>query len=234
MKCSSEGDTSMELIQKILENEAFWSFITIITSFVIVKITLKAEQKINKLNLEIQQNQQKTELETQERLHIESIEIEKEQVRANLLPFLKLEQNIEIEKRDTNYVFPLKVTNYGNSGAFEISVQFETLKNRGLCYVCKEDLGKEIRYYQYTDFLFDNVLPVGQSATFGILLDICIDGLDYQNNNEFVAGEIQFSILFKDSLYNQYKQAYMIQYTSTLGSGRVESYLPQLVKKMDK
>ena len=41
--------------------------------------------------------------------------------------------------------------------------------------------------------------------------------------------EIRFAIEFKDSLYNLYRQKYMIQFSTKQGCGRVESYLPELV-----
>lgn len=40
-----------------------------------------------------------------------------------------------------------------------------------------------------------------------------------------------FSVKFKDTYYNEYEQDYMFQYSVALGIGRIESYLPRLVKK---
>lgn len=203
----------------------FWHFVTVVTSFIIVEITLRSERKSNRESIEIQQKQQQID----ERLHNESLQAEKEQVRANLLPFLKLEQEIKIGQRGGYYVFPLTITNLGNSGAFDVNLEYKVSDNNHLCYVYKDELCDDVDYYQYTGFLFDNVLPVGHSGSFEILLDSFRNGERLQKSDKVAIGEVHFSVLFKDSLYNQYRQEYMFQYNSKSVCGRVESYLPQLI-----
>lgn len=218
-------------IKEILMSDAFWNFLAIIVSFVIVEITLSAERKMNGTNLDIQRNQYQNKLENEERLHKESIELEKEQVRANLLPFLKLNRNIEIGQRNKKHVFPLQIKNCGNSGAFDIRVEYKFREETiDFPFVYKEQCGIETKYYHYCDFLFDNVLSVGESASFGFILNYYENGKPNSNREGPAAGEIRFAIYFKDSLYNQYKQEYMIQFSTNVGCGRVESYLPELVK----
>lgn len=219
----------MECIKIILNNETFWHFITVISSFIIVMITLSSERKNNRESIEVQRKLQKEQHQINERLHKESLQLEKEQVRANLLPYLKLEQKIKIGQRNGYYVFPLIITNWGNSGAFDVKVEYKVLDNN-LIYVYKHKLCDNIDYYQYTGFLSDNVLPVGYSGSFELCLDNFRNGEHFQKNEKVTIGEVHFSILFKDSLYNQYRQNYMFQYDSKDGCGRVESYLPQLIE----
>ena len=119
----------MECINNILNNEVFWHFVTVVTSFIIVEITLSSERKNNRESIEIQEKQQKEQQQIDERLHNESLQVEKEQVRANLLPFLKLEQEIKIGQRNGYYVFPLTITNLGNSGAFDVKVEYKVIDN---------------------------------------------------------------------------------------------------------
>ena len=38
----------MECINNILNNEVFWHFVTVVTSFIIVEITLSSERKNNR------------------------------------------------------------------------------------------------------------------------------------------------------------------------------------------
>ena len=222
----------MECIKNILNNEVFWHFVTVVTSFIIVEITLSSERKNNRESIEMQEKQQKEQQQIDERLHNESLQVEKEQVRVNLLPFLKLEQEIKIGQRNGYYAFPLTITNLGNSGAFDVKVEYKVLDNH-LCYVYKDELCGDVDYYQYTGFLFDNVLPVGHSGSFEILLDSFRNGEHLQKSDKVAIGEVHFSVLFKDSLYNQYRQEYMFQYDSKSGCGRVESYLPQLIAEND-
>ena len=99
------------MIKDIILNDTFWNFISVVSSFIIVKITLKFEEKSSIENIELQKNQQIERQKLDERLHNENIHVTKEQVRANLLPFLKLEQKITIGQRGEQILFPLKVTN---------------------------------------------------------------------------------------------------------------------------
>lgn len=219
----------MECIINLLGNEALMNFISIISSFVIVIITLHVEKRINNKNLTVQERLQKAQLEEEEKLHRESLIIEKEEARANLLPYLKLEQGASIGKRDENLYFPLKITNLGNGGAFDIAVEHEELENTGLSYVYKHDFSDYVVYYQYTGFLSENVLSIGKTGEFELLLNKWPKGGHYPWTGDVFYDSISFSILFKDSLYNQYRQRYIIQFSSTMEWGRIESYLPELV-----
>jgi len=210
-------------------NDAFWNLVAIISSFIIVKITINAERKLSNKNLELQEKQQKEVSAKEEKLHNESIAIEREQARATLLPFLMLNQEIKLSKRNENYIFPLKITNYGNSIALDIKIKYDDIDN--ICFVYKERSFDTTQYYQYTGFLFDNVLPTNYSSEFEFLLDVCENRNHYLKLQEPFAGKIHFSILFKDALYNQYQQDYFILFSTTSGCCRVESYLPKLLKK---
>lgn len=220
----------MNIIKNILSSDVFWNMMTIITSFIVVKITLDADKRKNDKNIEISNRYHKEAIEEEKKLHDESIEIEKRQIRANLLPFLILNQNIELGRRDGHYTFPLKITNIGNGGAFDITVDcIDSIHND--YYVYKEDYGKTIYYYNYSGFLYRNCLTFNESAEFEFVLNNQIDGRNFSPIEKPIAGSIFFKLLFKDALYNQYEQEYMIMYSTYGGCGRIESYLPQLVSK---
>ena len=70
----------MECINNILNNEVFWHFVTVVTSFIIVEITLSSERKNNRESIEIQEKQQKEQQQIDERLHNESLQVEKERL----------------------------------------------------------------------------------------------------------------------------------------------------------
>ena len=205
----------------ILNSEVLWNFVTLISSFIIVKITMKGERRINRENIAIQEQQQGEQRQQEERFHNESIQIEKEQVRANLLPYLKLKKEINIGERELNLFFKLSLQNVGNGGAFDVQVEYKASEDNDLIIY---DDGLDC--YRYSGFLFDNVLPVGESGSFEILLD-------KYSKDKVASGRVYFSVLFKDSLYNQYRQKYMFDYNTNLGVGRVESNLPQLIKEKD-
>ena len=221
----------MEYIKYILKSDIFWNFVSVITSFIIVKITLNSEQKNNRYSIIMQEKQQMEQQQIDEKLHNENVRVTKAQERANLLPFLKLERDIKMAHRGENYYFPLIITNLGNSGAFDVKIEYKVEKDICLCYVDKHEVGERIDYYQYNGYLYDNVLPVRQSGVFTISLCSYRNGKCLSLSDKAVAGEVHFSILFKDSLYNQYRQKYMFQYQSSCEYGRIESYLPQLVEE---
>lgn len=218
----------MELIQNILKNEIFWHIMTIITSLLVVKITLVAEKRKNDKNLEISNKQHREVIEEQKKLHDESLEIEKRQVRANLLPFLILNDEIKLGRRGAIYTFPLKVTNIGNGGAFDIKVDY-TESDDMQCYVHKENYGNIVLYYNYSGYLYRNCLTFNDSAEFEFILNNQVDGVNFSSMEKPIGGRIYFKLLFKDAIYNQYEQEYMIIYSENGECGRIESYLPQLV-----
>ncbi|WP_394886339.1 hypothetical protein [Clostridium butyricum] len=220
----------MKFIERILKSEIFWHMMTIITSFLVVKITLVADKRKNNENLEISNKQHREVIEEEKKLHNESLELEKRQVRANLLPFLILKNNIKLGRRGNGYTFPLKVTNIGNGAAFDIRVDYvESQYNE--CYVYKEDYGNVIRYYEYSDYLYKNCLTFNDSANFEFILNNQVNGVNYSPMEKLVGGKILFKLLFKDAVYNQYEQEYMIKYSSKGECGRIESYLPKLVNE---
>lgn len=223
----------MELIKSILKNEIFWHMMTIITSFLVVKITLVSEKRKNDKNFENSNKQHREVIEEQKRLHYESIELERKQVRANLLPFLILNDGIKLEKRGENYIFSLRVTNIGNGGAFNIKVDcMESEDNR--CYVYKENHGAIVLYYDYWGYLYRNCLTFNDSADFEFMLNNQVNGVNFSRIEKLMGGRIFFKLLFKDAIYNQYEQEYMILYSSNGECVRVESYLPQLVDENKK
>ena len=216
------------MIKDIILNDTFWNFISVVSSFIIVKITLKFEEKSSIENIELQKNQQIERQKLDERLHNENLHVTSEQVRATLFPFLKLEQKITIGQRGEQILFPLKVTNLGNSGALDVQIEFKASDELGFLYVDKCKRFDRTDYYLYTDVLYDNVLPVGYSGSFEILLASYKEGEGLIKSEAF--GEVHFSILYKDSLYNQYRQEYMFQYGTDRKCYRIESYLPQLIE----
>ena len=85
---------------------------------------------------------------------------------GKFITFLKLEQKITIGQRGEQILFPLKVTNLGNSGALDVQIEFKASDELGFLYVDKCKRFDRTDYYLYTDVLYDNVLPVGYSGLF--------------------------------------------------------------------
>lgn len=218
----------VEALKKIVENQIFWNFISSIVPIIVMIITLRFEEKKNIKNAEIQKEQLNKQLEEEKILHKQSLELEKKEVRANLLPFLKLERDIKIFQRHGHYCFALKIINIGNGGAFDVCVRYKT-DGIDASYLYKIEFLENAEYYHYAGFLFQNVLKVGDYGEFEISLHSYENGKSIQQKN--TSGTVLFTIMYKDSLFNIYSQEYMFNYNLTNGIGRVETYLPKMISE---
>lgn len=227
----------MAWYSNLLKNEEIRYLISIILSIlvpmIIMEITRKSDEKISKIELRSSQEQFKATLQNSEKQHIENMESQEINNRISVLPFLFLNQNLKLDKRDGRLIFPLEITNLGNGVALDINIKFTIDKNGGIGrfpYVYKKQISEYLELYMYTGFLYTNVLPVNSKASFELLLNIYEDGKELIQENITTFGEVLFTITYKDSYYNNYEQKYMFQYGLGMHVGRVESYLPCLVE----
>ncbi len=228
----------MECIINLLENEAFVNGISLIVSvtvpILVMIFTLCSQNKRAEREIESRREEFQETLKKNDNYHQESIKLQEENSRISQLPFLVLNQDITIEKRGENYIFPLEIINIGNGIALEISVQTESdygEKIKGLPFVYKEEILEYTKIYRYIGFLFTNVLPTSSKASFELMLSIYENEEVLIQKDELSIGEVHFIIKYKDAYYNEYEQDYMFQYSAIIGVGRVESSLPRLVKK---
>lgn len=227
-----------EWITSILENVAVINGISLIISVVmpilVMICTLRSQNKRAKIEQKFKEKEFQETMQKNEKYHQESMQLQEESVRVSQRPFLFLNQDFEIGNRKGRHTFPLEITNLGNGTAFQIAVKWESgeIGNciNGLPIVCMERMVERIKIYRYTGYLFTNVLPVGSKASFELLLQVYDDGNEISQDN-LTSGKVQFSIKYEDSYCNEYEQDYMFIFSVATGIGRVESYLPRLVKK---
>ena len=221
---------NMEMLKNLLSNDAFWNFASIITSFIIVKMTLHADKVNNRNNNFIQKRQAEEQRRIDDIHHRESIRIEKELARINIMPFLKLEQNICPYIKDGKLYFKLKITNQGSNAAYEVKVDTSDGENN-YGYVYKRDLLETELYYRYVGHLDTDFLQVGNSANFILMLDKCINGENYSPLDKAECGYINFTISFKDAYKNEYCQEYSLNYLGDKNCQLAESKVPVLKEK---
>lgn len=212
--------------------DAISLIISIVIPILVMICTLCSQKKSAERERKLNEEQFKETLMVNDKCHNESMQLQKDNNRVSQLPFLFLNQDFIIGNREGRFIFPLEITNLGNGVALDIKVKYKT-ENHRLPYVYKEQLYQREEYYRYTGFLFTNVLPVNSKASFELLLDIYENGKEVLQKDKIMSGTVCFSITYKDTYYNEYEQEYMFQYASGIGVGRVETYLPRLIKEND-
>lgn len=230
----------MKYMQNILENEALINGIFLIISVVlpimVMIFTLRSQNKRLKEENEIKERQFKETLQRNDRYHDESVRLQGENNRISQIPFLFLNHDIKIGNRQGKHTFVLEIINIGNGTALDVSVKCESdregSKVNGLPFVYKDQIYKRVEIYRYTGFLFTNAIPIDSKASFELLLDVYENDVEVPQEGNLLVGEVRFKIKYKDIYYNEYEQDYMFQYSLAIGVGRVESYLPRLVKQI--
>lgn len=225
---------SIEILGNNGLNNIISQIISAVVPILVMIVTLYVGGRRSKKEWRIKESQFKENLEKNENYYQQNIWLQRENNRVSQMPFLFLNQDIKMEDRKGKYTFLPEVTNLGNGTALDINVKFESDKEentiKGLPFVYKKQIDNRTEIYRYTEFLFTNVLPVNSKASFELLLDIYENGKQKEQNCDVIAGEVWFTIRYKDTYYNEYEQDYMFQYWAG-GIGRVESYLPHLLNK---
>ena len=198
-----------------------------IVSFIIMCITLFVQKMLNKLSLKEQRMEFKKSFEAQEKHYLENQKIIKEQHRLSIMPYLIME-DIKIKNRDDNTVFYITLKNIGNNIATNISVNL--LKESPSIQIYK--FGKAKKEYAYSDFLFDNILQVNSSGSFGVTFICDPNGIATDCKSTFKnVGELEFTVTFYDIQLDKYTQSFFFQYNvanSAYPIGRQETYPPTL------
>jgi hypothetical protein len=224
-------------IKKVIENQALMSGLMVIGSnfvpILIMICTFRFQKKRYQEEFRIREKEFQDTIERNEKYHQESMSIQEENNRISQIPYLLLNRDFKIGTRKENYIFPLEIKNIGNGIALDIKIKWEEDRQgdrcQGLPYVYQRQISEYIEYYRYSDFLSTNVLQINAQASFELLLDICNEEMLLREKG-MVSSEVCFTIAYKDAYYNEYEQKYMFQYSTGIGIGRVETYVPQLMK----
>lgn len=220
--------TIINLLYNLLGNDAVFNTISLLVSVAvpvfIMKHTIRNEKKMAEEDAKVKEEQFNKEIELRE-----------EKNKVSQLPFLFLNTDIKLGKRDGRCLFPLEFINVGNGVALDITVVIkdEDEANKvysGSCVCVNKKCNKEF-LYRYTDYMFTNALPVNSKSSFEVTLALYENGEELSQEEPMIADTICLLVKYKDAYYNEYIQEYMINYSVGIGIGRVESGLPKQIYK---
>lgn len=220
--------TIINWFNNFLGSDAVFNTISLLISVVvpvfIMKHTIRNEKKMAEEDAKVKEEQFNKEIELRE-----------EKNRISQLPFLFLNTDIKLGKRDGRCLFPLEFINVGNGVALDITVVIkdEDEANKvymGPCVCINKTCNKE-HLYRYTDYMFTNALPVNSKSSFEVTLALYENGEELSQDDTAIADTICLLVNYKDAYYNEYIQEYKINYSVGIGVGQVKSELPVQVNR---
>lgn len=180
-------------------------------SIFIMIVTLLVQQGHNRKSLQQQRNQFDESFKSQENHYRENLSLTKKQFRLSIMPYLILEDNVEIQKRNDGTVFIITLKNIGKGIATNVNVV--TYDDNLVEPVGDEDISSKCKRYKYVGFLYNNVLQTNDLSNFEIMMTCDTTGVLTDAIENFKAtGRCTFEISFSDLELNRYVQTFTFMY----------------------
>jgi len=168
-------------------------FVSPIVAFAVMHRTLTQQSK-----------QFSTQREDEERRHSESLAKQQEQNRISALPFFVLTKHgikPYVNSRGL-LVFHITLTNKGNGTAIHLTA--DTRRDGGNSNTLRMrmyDSPVAIYEYHYPFSVVNTIVQPGEASSFEM-------SCTFKLNEEYVADQVKFTILFSDMYFNEYKQEF--------------------------
>ncbi len=221
----SVPDIDITAIIDIFTNESirdytttfFASLCSCLISLLVMKLTLRSQNKSSKEALDESKN-----------YHKQIIARQKERDRVSQLPYLNLKYDNYITD-EQGKIFWFTIQNVGNGAALEIKMDEYKIIENGIerSVISKNELmGEFYTLYDIGESVFAHrALPVGQPDHFALMQHL-------NPSISTVTSKITIRFTYKDTYYNDYEQIYKIgvgTWTNDTGAWIIEAPLPQLL-----
>lgn len=216
-----------------------------VVPLVVLFTTLAFERKRQEALLAIEREKMRDEqarskeaLRIQEAHHLETQHIQLEEIRVSKMPYLRLSLNRGEEGRmweldGSGYHSVLSFENCGNGVAFGVHPK---IVGQGFeMHQSSRPKGLPTLDLVQRDFMYDSIIAVGEVGEVEVgLLHHDEKGRLVRNLEESIVDKATITLCFRDSLFNDYEQSYVVTIDAKDHHFNIMSQgLPKLVKRRD-
>lgn len=206
----------------------FALIIAVFVPLVVLRITLRHQEKSTQRQLDEQRREFQLNLEQSEAQHEQALLIQSESARIARMPYFNFHGSVVVEQRNGCYTFGVTLDNKGNGTAVDVNLLFQEKEQGCILYV--QDYNRQRITYRQTAPCSNNIARSGDQISFEILQDT-----SEAKVTKAIPGEVFFYIAFKDMMCQKYKQGCYLLFGDVFSEKRevevcrAETYMPELI-----